>query len=320
MRKQLAGLHWERDWMSQMGCLKGCLDYLGVDLSLPRLYGLTATAFVVNMHAEACPSGPTAWLSAEVVAALLPNLGAQAEFVLGSKQQGNLAEAQANAWEMARRHLDAGLPVYGWELEIPEYYVIHGHDHAGYYYSGPMCEDGAGPKPWQQLGDTDIGVLILAGLKPCAPSSLPAAVADALDVALRFAEPDNPWRLGPYTTGPAAFEVWAEGLENGVASEFGHRYCAAVWSECRHNAVRFLIELTEQLSGDAAAAAEEALVPYRRVANLLGSVSAEHVFVPDVPEGQLLRDAESAHMLRQAAAAEAEGLQALRRLTEALPA
>lgn len=320
MRKQLDGLRWEPAWMSEMGCLKGCLAHLGIDVPWPRLYGLTARAFIINMHAEACPSGPTAWRSQDTVAALLPNLGAEAEFVVGDREAGNLAEAQANAWEMARRHLDADLPVYGWELQIPESYVIHGYDHAGYYYSGPGCEEGAGPKPWQQLGDTQIGVLSLAGLKPCAPSSLEAALADALDVALRAAEPDSPWRLENYASGPAAFEVWADALESGVASDFGHRYCAACWSECRHYAVQFLTDLTESLSGDAAAAAQEALTAYRRVNVLLSTVSQEHVFLtPDhIPEGQTMLSPESAQMVRQAGEAEAEGLQSLQRLAKAL--
>lgn len=320
MRKQLDGLRWESCWMTEVGCLKGCLAHLGVEITWPHLYGLTAYAFVINMHESACPSGPTAWRSADLVAALLPNLGAQAEFALGGTHMGNLAEAQANAWEMARRHLDAGLPVYGWELGVPEFYVIHGYDHVGYYYNGPGCEDGAGPKPWQELGATEIGVVCVAGLKPCPRATTKAAVIDALDVALRFAEPDNPWRLEGYQTGPAAFDVWANALASGIANEFGHRYCAAVWAECRHNAVRFLTELAEGLEGEIGEAAQEALAAYRRVNVLLGTVTQEHIFLPpgQIAMDQTLQSAESASMLRQAGEAEAEGVRALRKLVAAL--
>ncbi|MCE5237497.1 BtrH N-terminal domain-containing protein [bacterium] len=320
MRKQLDGLRWETCWMTEVGCLKGCLAHLGVEITLPHLYGLSAYAFVINMHEVACPSSPTAWRSADLVAALLPNLGAQAEFALGSTETGGLAEAQANAWELARRYLDAGLPVYGWELHWPEYYVVHGYDHVGYYYRGPGCEDGGGPKPWQELGATEIGMVYVAGLKPCPRTSTQAAVADALEVALQLAEPDNPWRLENYTTGPAAYDVWANALASGIASEFGHRYCASVWAEGRHHAVRFLTELAESLQGAAGEAAQEALAAYRRVNVLLGTVAQEHVFLPydQIPEGQTLQSAESASMLRQAGEAETEGLTALRKLAEAL--
>jgi len=321
MRKQLDGLRWESGWMTEVGCLKGCLAHLGVEITWPHLYGLTAHAFVINMHEVVCPSSPTAWLSADLVAALLPNLGAQVEFAMGGTPAGNLAEAQANAWEMARRYLDAGLPVYGWELGVPEFYVVYGYDHIGYYYRGPGFEDGAGPKPWQELGNTEIGVVCVGGLKPCPRSTTRAALADALDVAARFAEPDNPWRLPNYTTGPAAFEVWANALASGIANEFGHRYCAAVWAEARHNAVRFLTELAEGLEGEAGEAAAEALAAYRRVNVLLGTVSQEHIYLPpgQIAMDVTLQSAESAHMLRQAGEAEAEGLQGLRRLAEALP-
>ena len=75
MRKSLDGLHWEHAWLSQMGCLKACLHYLGRETTWPRLYGLSAQAFIINMHETACPSGPTAWRSSEMLGALLPNLG-----------------------------------------------------------------------------------------------------------------------------------------------------------------------------------------------------------------------------------------------------
>jgi len=320
MRKQLDGLRWEPCWMSQVGCLKGCLAHLGVEITWPHLYGLTAQAFIINMHETCCPSGPTAWKSSEMIAALLPNLGAEAEFVLESEHGDSLVEAQVNAWEMVRRHLDAGRPVYGFDLDVPEYYVIHGYDHTGYYYRGSGCEEGAGPKPWQDQGVGGTGSVVFAGLKPCRRSGTKAAVVDALEMALRFADPEDPWSHEHYTRGPAAFDTWAHALASGIADEFGHRYCAAVWAECRHHAVRFLTELAEGLDGDAGEAAQAALAAYRRVNVLLGTVTQEHVFLtPDhIPEGQTLQSAESATMLHQAGEAEAEGLAALQKLAGAL--
>jgi len=320
MRKSLEGLHWEHAWLSQMGCLKACLHYLGRETTWPRLYGLSGQAFVINMHETACPSGPTGWRSAEMLGALLPNLGVEIEFVLGSRHTGDLAEAQARGWEMARRYLDAGHPVYGWNLAFPEYYTISGHDLTGYFYTGPAVDEMAGPKPWRELGDDEIGMFAMAGVRPCPPNSVRASLVDALELVQRFADPADPWSPPGYTRGPAAFEVWATALANGSADEFGHRYCAAVWSECRHYAVQFLKELAEHLTGEAAEAAETALASYRKVANLLGAVSAEHVFLARelVPDKQTLQDDESAQMLHQAGKTEATGMEGLQRLAELL--
>ena len=43
-----------------MGCIKGCLDFLGVDVSMGWLYGATAHAFVLNMNETVNVDGPVA--------------------------------------------------------------------------------------------------------------------------------------------------------------------------------------------------------------------------------------------------------------------
>ena len=39
MGVQLEGLRWQPRWISHLGCLKGCLGYLGRELSWGWLYG-----------------------------------------------------------------------------------------------------------------------------------------------------------------------------------------------------------------------------------------------------------------------------------------
>jgi len=86
------------------------------------------------------------------------NIGYEIDGVFGTKSAGDFAEKQKRAWEFVKSAIDQGLPCYGWELDIPEFYVVYGYDDAGYYFSGPGCDEGKGPKPWQELGDTEIGV------------------------------------------------------------------------------------------------------------------------------------------------------------------
>jgi len=59
--KTLDGLRWKPKWVSYLGCLQGCLEYLGAEVSDSRLFGLSGQAFVINIHEQLCPSGPTAW-------------------------------------------------------------------------------------------------------------------------------------------------------------------------------------------------------------------------------------------------------------------
>ena len=128
-------LKWSPSWVSHLGCVKGCLNYLGLEMTEGWLYGGTGHAFIINMAKDACPSGPTAWKTM-MLYELGENLGYVTEGVFGSKHTANLDELQEQAWEHAKKAIDHGRPCYGWELEIPEFYVIYGYDDLGYYFSG----------------------------------------------------------------------------------------------------------------------------------------------------------------------------------------
>jgi hypothetical protein len=49
MEKKLANLNWQPRWNSYLGCVKGCLDYLNLDVSDAWLYGATGKAFSLNL-------------------------------------------------------------------------------------------------------------------------------------------------------------------------------------------------------------------------------------------------------------------------------
>jgi hypothetical protein len=58
---KLENCQWRLKWVAYLGCIKGCLEYLGIDISDAWLYSGTGHAFAINLHEEVCPSGPTAW-------------------------------------------------------------------------------------------------------------------------------------------------------------------------------------------------------------------------------------------------------------------
>jgi len=45
---QLKGLRIQQRSVERLDCIKGCLDYLGRDISFPWLYGGTGHAFIVS--------------------------------------------------------------------------------------------------------------------------------------------------------------------------------------------------------------------------------------------------------------------------------
>lgn len=304
--------------MSQLGCVGGCLDYLGMDVSDGWLFGATGHAFIINMHDVVCPSGPTAWNN-ERLHALGKNVGYEARGLSAERGDADFDAKRKLSWEKTKLAIDDGLPTYGWELAIPEYYVVCGYDDVGYYYSGPLTEGVAGPKPWEELGASDIGMLEMYTLTPGEAAPERTTVKEALAFALAFAESPAAWVSPKYKAGLAAFDKWAAALEAGKAHGLGAAYNAAVWHECRQFAVEFLKEAKERLGGRRLAF-DEALGHYGGVAENLKKVAELFPFVGR-EEGHVKdreRCAEAAWALRAARQAEAAGLAALAKIRDGL--
>lgn len=325
--KTLENCRWMPRWVSHLGAIKGCLNCLGIEISDAWLYGGTGHAFVINLHEQVCPSGPTAWKTVKLFE-LGSNLGYRLDGIFGFKHQDDFAELQKNAWDHVRHAIDQGSPCYGWELEIPEFYVVYGYDRgegdnpAGYYYAGPGCDEGKGPKPWQELGDTGIGVLELYSVWPGEVADDATTVKQALTFALEHASNPEAWIFEDYHAGVAGFDAWIRALEEGEASDMGTRYNAGVWLECRQNAVGFLEEATTRLGGPADAAFDEALTHYRGVAEGLREVTELYPWSEEASDEDILPIDDTSRAavaaLQRARAAEAAGLQALETIVQSL--
>jgi hypothetical protein len=299
---------------------------LGIDVSEPWLYGGTGHAFVINLHEQVCPSGPTAWKT-EKIFELGRNLGYRLDGVFGFKHQDDFADLQRRAWGHAQEAIDEGRPCYGWELEIPEFYVVYGYDGgedgiAGYYYSGPDCDEGKGPKPWQELGDTGIGALELYSVGPGEAADDATTIKEALTFALEHASSPEKWIFEHYRAGVEGFDNWIEALQKGEALDMGVRYNAGVWLECRKNAVEFLAEAKERLPGQADAPFDEARAQYEVVAGELAEVAAIYPWMDSASDEEVLpvddRSQAAVESLKVAREAEAAGLVALEKIVAAL--
>jgi hypothetical protein len=330
MRKErivvkLQHLRWKPRWVSHLGCVAGCLEYLGLEISDGWLYGGTGHAFVLNLHEGVCPSGPTAWRTVKLFE-LAPNLGYQIEGVFGFKGQDDFATVQERAWAHVQAAIDAGLPCYGWELEIPEFYVVNGYapdgEQAGYYYAGPGCEEGKGPKPWRELGDTGIGVVEMYSVGPCEAADDAKTVREALSFALAHAENPEAWIFEHYRAGLEGFDTWIAALQQGAASDMGVRYNAGVWLECRRNAAAFLQEAQERLPGRADGAFARARAQYQVVADELGRVAEIYPWSNQASDEETLpvdeRSEVAVAALQAARAAEAQGLLTLQDIVAVL--
>jgi len=141
-------------WVTHMGCIGGCLDYLGMKVTDGWLYGATGYAFALNIHKQLCPSAPYTWEGDDQVR-LGRNVGYTQETVL-NKSKDDFAQKQRLAWDMVRKALDEGSPCLAYDLEFGEWYVVHGYDQSGHYYRAIPSLETDGPLAWDKLGTTGI--------------------------------------------------------------------------------------------------------------------------------------------------------------------
>lgn len=319
--KKLDSLRWVPRWVSHLGCIKGCLDYLGISVSDAWLFGATGHAFVLNICGDLCPSGPTNW-NTRMFLRLGRNIGYSIEGVFGWKGEQDLGELQERAWEHVRSAIDQDTPCYGWELDMPEYYAIYGYGEKGYYISGPGCDDGKGPVPWRKLGTSEIGVVEVLSVKQIQPSDDRKTIREALSYALEHAHRPEKYTDPHCYGGLEGYDAWIRSLENGRAAAFGLAFNTAVWAECRNYAVSFLKEAQDRIDDEEInILLEKAAGFFDITSQNLDAVKESYSFNPElsmdpIPVDDLSRSASSA--LRRAKEAEVDGFETIDKIVTLL--
>ena len=158
-RKTLHGLHIRQRSIERLSCIKGCLEYLGSDISFPWLYGGSGHAFIISLDSGVDVSSPDSW-DHQPQFDLGKNLGYRLDGFSAYLPEGGeeLIQSQRRAWDFVRGNIDRGIPCFGFELKAyyGGYWIINGYDEVGYYYSG--WEEG-GPLPWEKLGNLFVPLL-----------------------------------------------------------------------------------------------------------------------------------------------------------------
>jgi hypothetical protein len=327
--RQLDGLKAKPAWMTHMGCLIGCAEYLNTGASPAWIYGGSGHAFALNIHEAICPSGPTAW-PADECDRLAANVGLKVEGQGAPKEARDFAVEKQKIWQAAQAAIDGGMPCFGWDLAVPEWYVVFGYDGEGNYLFRDHG-DKVGKKHYARLGVTEIGWACVKTVRPCAAADDRVVVREALRFALGHttgAHDHEKWH-----SGLGGYDVWIAALGNAELIRtdkvvgFGQAYNAQCWAECRRHAVAFLVEARTKLADPKLAPDfDEAIKQYKVVAASLKSVAEAFPFKHDDMEAMNARIAEPARRQQAARAltaardAERAGLKALARIAVALGA
>jgi hypothetical protein len=316
MIKELKGLRIQKRSIERLGCIKGCLEYLGSDISFPWLYGGTGHAYIISLDPGVDVSSPDSW-DHQPQYDLGRNMGYAVEgFNITKEEAGDtFPQKQKEAWDFVRSNIDRNIPCFGFELKqfYGGYWVIYGYDETGYYYSG--WEEG-GPLAWQKLGDQFITVLEVRSVQLCDPSPAEKTIKDGLEFAIKHSGNPPEWIHPNAKSGSAAWDYWAEALESGEAKREHHAYNVQLWLECRETGVEFLNEVREKLSGKCEKFCAEAASFYTTVCDSLKDAKKLHPMRENADWGpdSTFTSSEAAELIRQAGDADAKGLDCLREI------
>ena len=320
--KKLDNLFFKPYFVSHLGCLDGCFEYYGIEISKPWLYGTTGHGFILNIAEDICPSGPTAWNTA-MIFQQTRKLGAEISGILAWKNDTDFSQKQEDAWNHIKKAINNNQPCYGWQIgEIPDFDIIYGYDDVGYYYRGYRSEEGSGPRPWKEVGTTGVPLLEMYRVNRIRPVDDKITIKNAFQLVLEHSKNPKEWIQYPkYKSGLEGYNQWVNAIAAGNAVSFGNAYNAALWAECRIMAVEFLKEAQERLGSQYNLLFEKAISYYDAVARNLTKLTEMYPFTPQLPMepiGLNDRTQTCIDILKGSKEAEIKGLQTLSELVEVL--
>ena len=225
---------------SLMGVIRGVADYFGYDYSTPFLYGGSGHAFLANVHAKLCPSGPYCW-NQERFLSLVSNLGIKMTDL--GFFGGDSLEKRGALEERISDSLEKGFPSAVLNLDNQ---LILGTDETGFLMTQPWGPNDVTPahleySTWKEFnGEIHANFYLIRKSEPIDRESI---VRESLEYAIDLYKHPGRYTDEPYGVGPVAYEKWRGAIEGGHGGEHGAWWNAKVWSECRNMAAEYLSEV-----------------------------------------------------------------------------
>ncbi len=239
---------------SHLGVMQSASSYFELPWSTAELFVGSGHAFVTNIHAELCPSGPYVWETAPILE-LFSNLNLDIE-VLGFVLPHSATKEQREAFDSSIQQalIDGKVCT----LECMDHQTIYGFDEEGFLLT----------QPWDPMTDTtpprlkygswegfDSGVPLTA-FAVSTNDSVRDFPHEVLKPAVQYAI--NVWDSSPpsshselYRIGAASYPNWIKAIDNGHGNEHGAWWNAVVWGECKAMAASYFDELASTMKASA---------------------------------------------------------------------
>lgn len=297
---------------SWVGAVASVLKSRKVKCDNTDVAGMGGYAFLVNVHPDLCPSGPTTFdwdMLVEGTAAL----GIDVQLVAAPRREEDDARLAAELFEKVKAEIDAGRCCVVWGATgAPEFAVAYGYQGNNYLVRSfrtaqKGCKQAVGPAempedpvPFDHLESPGCFGVFLLG-EPTRPD---AARADrnAVTRAVQLLRDRHPCLAPGYSHGAAGLRTWADALDKTAAkvNPFGNAYNAVCYQELQEFGAEFLTRLSKRSKSAAKPLAEAG----RALAGSARNLDAVAGLFP-FPEGKGLDDPnktrEAARLLRECA-------------------
>jgi len=237
-----------------MGCVKGASDFFDLDWSVPKLFGYSGHAFLINIHLELCPSGPYAW-DHDAFYLALRNMGIRRNGSIAF-DEGIGPEERARLDERIKAHLDAGKLCM---LDFKEHQLIAGYDQKGFSILQPWGGGSGVELPslsfgtWDEISEGRGWTWFTFLEKEEERADERALLVSALAEAMRPRSAAKTSAESAYRAGDAAWEAWIAAVDKGLGSSHGNWWGGMVWKECRSMASTFFSEIEGDMKSARAA-------------------------------------------------------------------
>jgi len=311
MLKAPMDVAWTPAWLTWVGATTSCLRALGVDCDAVDVAGLSGYAFVLSVHHELCPSGPTVfdWRTLQPG---VEYLGRTTEAYVSLGCAEGRAACRA-AYDWAAREVAEGRPCVIWGAYVPEFAAVVGVEDGAFLVKSfrEVTGEPQPPIPCEDL-QAPGGPYCLA-FPVEKPADRQAGDRYAVQLAVKHLRGGS--LSGDYGSGLAAYDVWIAALEANAAGSFGNAYTAQCYAEGRHYAGEFVKRVAAR-DPRCAEPLGRAAVAYAQAREAMGELARLFPF----PGGEEVRDpanrGKAVELLRRAKAAETRAVEAMEEAVE----
>jgi len=223
-----------------MGMLKGPLDYYGIAVSAPTVFGGSGHGFLINVDEQIAVESVYVW-NYKKADPLVENLGLRI-VDLGWYSKESSKEETAEVEMKLCDAIDRGVVC---AMHTGENQLITGYDDTGFFTTSPHAFPSRltfGSMPELRIGFTNYYLL-----EKVQPASRLKTVLDSLDYAvdLHMNPSDHAEGGGPGIGPQRAYTNWIKGAPT-AGSSHGNWWHGYTWNECRTMVSRYFGEIASE--------------------------------------------------------------------------